>query len=124
MTKKKSAAEILLILLCSLVLLAVGTYIFFYRYTHRTTRTFYGFSDLHEDGTRFAHAHDTHSLVLVESAVDLTPYLTARNAELTVSGEVLRLRIAHRDVMGICLPCLCYDFRIESVLPDEPEVRE
>lgn len=90
-----------------------------YRFTHRDTMELYGFTTQHDDGTYYADAAGVKSPVLVESDVDLSPYLTGADTVLNVSGEVTKVRIGHFDCMGMYLPCLTFDYRIHSVLSAE-----
>ena len=123
MTMKKSK-KILLILAGVILLIAAAAGIYLLCYTHKSTLTLSGFTKQRADGTYYAKAKDSKSNILVTSDVDLTPYLEQTDAVLTVSGEVTKLRIAHFDCMGMYLPCLCYDYRIHSVLSAEPAPEE
>lgn len=121
---KPKAKNILLILAAVILLIAAAAGIYLLCYTHKSTLTLSGFTKQRADGTYYANAKDSKSSILVESDVDLTPYLQDYNTVLTVSGEVTKLRIAHFDCMGMYLPCLCYDYRIHSVLSAEPAPKE
>ena len=126
--KTKGVRRILLtvpvILLVTAGVIAALAGIWIYRFSHRETLTLYGFTTQHDDGTYYADTAGVKSPVLVESDVDLSPYLTGSDVVLNVSGEVTKVRTGHFDCMGIYLPCLTFDYRIQSVLSAEPAAEE
>ncbi|MBQ5334426.1 MAG: hypothetical protein J6Z45_00600 [Oscillospiraceae bacterium] len=120
----KSFKKGLLIAACVILLLAVIAGVYLMCYKHKKTVVLSEFTTQRPDGTYYATASNSKSSVLVESDVDLTPYLKDSSTVLTVSGEVTKLRIAHFDCMGLSMPCLSYDFRIHSVISAEQAAEE
>ena len=119
---KKAFLTGLVMILVIAALIAAFISVKIYRIYSKDTLTMYGFTDQRDDGTYYAETAGVKSPVLVESDIDLSPYLTNPDAVLHVSGTVTKLRLGHQDIMGIYLPALTFDYRIHTVLAGEEPV--
>ena len=105
-----------------LLILAALVGIRMLRLSHKTTTTLRYVSKVPYQNVYYANGDDTHAVVRVESEIDLKQYEIDYDSEIEVSGEVTKLTIGHYDCMGVMMPCISYEFRVDAVLKPEAPV--
>lgn len=122
---KKGIRITLCIIGAVLLLIAVLFGIKLWRVKHKTTADLHNIAKVPNQNVYYANASDTAAVVRVESEIELQKYAASYEAEITVSGEVTKLTVGHQDVMGMMLPCLSYEFKVDKVLnPSAPAAPE
>ena len=107
-----------------LLILAALIGIRMFRLSHRTTTTLQYISKVPYQNAYYANGSDTHGVVRIESDIDLKQYQADYDSEIEVSGEVTKLTVGHFDCMGVMMPCISYEFRVDAVLkPEAPVVQ-
>ena len=118
---KKGVRAAIIVIGVVLLLIAAAVGVRLFTLSHKTTTTLQYLSKVPYQDVYYANGAGTHAVVRVESAIDLTRYCSGYDDEIEVSGAVTRLTVGHFDCMGLMLPCVSYEFRVDAVLkPDAP----